>query len=367
MTDSAAEDRRSAAAARQAKILARSQERLAKITGAAKGEGRIVSDSVGGIPPRPVTDNPPAPTSLADVNTDDDPEEVDLAALSGGRAGGAAGTGPWGGVPPGRGAGAGAGAGAGGGGGGGDDMFSQMLAQMTAQASGGGGAAAAAAPGGGGASLFGGAGLGAAAGGANPFLQPPVSPFPPAPKSFLDRIFPLVHLVAMVGLAAYAVVWLEPNRRLGLYRWGGGQGGIEWAAWGALAARKPRELGSVGEAVVGGSLAEVPLLWLFVSVELVLQTTRVFLVRNRPSPPSILSSLLPLLSQFSPQLGLAIQTGVRYIDLFSTCLNDLAVLIFCIGVVVLVGQWKTGAGQEGWVETAVEKGGEVLAKVTREL
>ncbi|CEQ42863.1 SPOSA6832_04737 [Sporobolomyces salmonicolor] len=128
---------------------------------------------------------------------------------------------------------------------------------------------------------------------------------------------------------------------------------------------KPRELGSVGAAVVGGQLAEVPLLWLFVSVELVLQTTRVFL--NRPSPPSILSSLLPLLSQFSPQLGLAIQTGVRYIDLFSTCLNDLAVLIFCIGVMVLVGQWKTGAGQEGWVEAAVEKGGEVLAKVTREL
>lgn len=35
----------SKAAARQAKLLAKSQERLAKITGAAKGEGRIASDS----------------------------------------------------------------------------------------------------------------------------------------------------------------------------------------------------------------------------------------------------------------------------------------------------------------------------------
>ncbi|GAA5880955.1 hypothetical protein JCM1840_006925 [Sporobolomyces johnsonii] len=355
MTDSTGEDRRSAAAARQAKILARSQERLAKITGAAKGEGRIVSDSVGGIPPRPITDNPPAPTSLADVNNNDDPEEIDLAALSSsGRVNALAnlGGGAAGGFPPVGGA-------------GGDDMFSQMLAQMTAQAG--------AAGGGGGIPPFGAAagagGLGpAAAGGANPFLrQPPVSPFPPAPKSFLDKVLPLVHLLAMVGLAAYAVVWLEPSRRLGLYGWGGGEGGIDWAAWGALAVRKPRELGSVGQAVMGRQLAEVPLLWMFVSVELVLQTTRLFLVRNRPSPPSILSSLLPLLSQFSPQLGLAVQTGVRYIDLFSTCLNDLAVLIFCIGVVVLVGQWKTGAGQEGWVETAVENGAEVLARVTGEL
>lgn len=35
----------SKAAARQAKLLAKSKERLAKITGAAKGEGRIASDS----------------------------------------------------------------------------------------------------------------------------------------------------------------------------------------------------------------------------------------------------------------------------------------------------------------------------------
>lgn len=35
----------SKAAARQAKILAKSADRLAKITGAAKGEGRIASDS----------------------------------------------------------------------------------------------------------------------------------------------------------------------------------------------------------------------------------------------------------------------------------------------------------------------------------
>ena len=42
--DTAAEERRQKAAARQAKLLAKSKERLDKITGAAKGEGRIVTD-----------------------------------------------------------------------------------------------------------------------------------------------------------------------------------------------------------------------------------------------------------------------------------------------------------------------------------
>jgi len=42
--DAAAEERRAKAAARQAKLLAKSKERLDRIQGAAKGEGRVVSD-----------------------------------------------------------------------------------------------------------------------------------------------------------------------------------------------------------------------------------------------------------------------------------------------------------------------------------
>jgi hypothetical protein len=44
MSDAAAEERRVKAAERQARLLAKSQARLEKITGAAKGEGRIISD-----------------------------------------------------------------------------------------------------------------------------------------------------------------------------------------------------------------------------------------------------------------------------------------------------------------------------------
>ncbi|GJN92483.1 hypothetical protein Rhopal_005513-T1 [Rhodotorula paludigena] len=344
--DAAAAARREKAAARQAKLLAKSNERLAKITGAAKGEGRIVSESTGGIPPRPANVNPAPPTSLADVN--DDPAEVDLAAqnplslLAGtGGAGPAGAQNPFaalGGQP---------------GGGGADDMFAQMMQQMMAGAGGAGAGAGAGAAGAGGAPP------------GNPFMQPPTSPFPPAPKTFLDRVFPLVHLVAMVGLAVYAVFVYEPAKRMTAYGWNGSDIGIDWKAWSVLLDHRPQET-AVLQKIGIHSLAQVPLLWMFVSVELVLQTTRLFLVRNRPAPPGILNSVLPLLSQFSPQLGLAIQTGVRYFDLFSTCLNDLAVLICSIGLVVLVARWKVGE-PHGLVDILEDTASGVVNKVKGEL
>ncbi|GAA6038406.1 hypothetical protein JCM8097_007633 [Rhodosporidiobolus ruineniae] len=340
------------AAARREKLLAKGADRLNKITGTAKAEGRVISDSAG-IPARPPTSaNPPAPTSLADVaGANDDPAEVDLASqnplslLAGMNAGGAGGANPFAAFPGLGGAGAEGGAPGG-------DLFAQMMQQMAAGAGGEGGPGAAA---GGGAG-----GLGA---GANPFMMQP--PAPPAPKTLLERVFPLVHILAMVGLAVYAVVFLEPARRVAEYGWTGTEDGIDWKAWGALLSQKPREYGAVAEAVGFRQLAEVPLLWMFISTELVLQTTRLFLVRNTSSPPGLIASALPLLSQFSPQLGGIVQTGFRYLDLFTACLNDLAVLIFCIGVVILVGRWKSG--DLGLAEVVQEKTNRLLEKAAGEL
>ncbi|BGP18544.1 hypothetical protein JCM10213_002942 [Rhodosporidiobolus nylandii] len=329
------------AAARREKLLAKGKDRLEKITGTVKGEGRFVNETAD-IPPRPIASNPRPPTSLADVNNDDDPAEVDLGAanplslLAG--AGGANGTNPFAAFP-----GLGPDGGAGG-----QDMFAQMMQQMVAAQGGAG------------------AGAGGDMGGAppaNPFMMQP--PAPPQPKTRLERVFPLVHILAMVGLAVYAVVFLEPARRVAAYGWTGTEQGIDWSAWGALLSRRPTVHGAVAEAVGLRQLAEVPLLWMFVSVELVLQTTRLFLIRNNAAPPGLLSSILPLLSQFSPRLGLAINTGVKYLDLLTTCLNDLAVLVFCIGVVVLVGRWKSG--DPGFVDVVQGKTNEMLERAMGEL
>jgi len=197
-----------------------------------------------GIAPRAATSNPPAPTSLADVNNEDDPAEIDLASLNGAKGLQQQVASMGGGFPGMMGQ---ENSGADGG-----DMFSQMLAQMQAGGGPGGGQNPFAGMGG----MGGGGGVGQPA--SNPFAggqQPPVSPFPPQPKTFLDKIFPLIHLVAMVGLAIYAVVWWEPSRRFGLYGANETQG-IDWSAWGALASKRPKDAGIAGQ-IVGMQLAEI--------------------------------------------------------------------------------------------------------------
>ncbi|SCZ89022.1 BZ3500_MvSof-1268-A1-R1_Chr1-1g00899 [Microbotryum saponariae] len=371
--DAAAEERRAKAAARQAKLLAKSNERLAKITGAAKGEGRVISDAAVGIAPRTAPSSPPPPRSLA-PRDDDDPAEVDLAAASiNARANALAQLNPqqqaqfdqmFGG--PGAAPGAGA-----------ADPFAQMMAQIM------GGAAPgitvdpnATAPspfGPGGANMF--ANLlnaqPGAAGGGIP-AQPGVAAFPPTPKTWLDRVFPLIHLVSMIALSVYAIVYVEPAKKFGQYGWMGIGSKIDWAAWARLGATKPvqgRIAGQVDQ-LAGVGLSVVPLLWMFVSVELVLQTSRLFLLRNRAPAPSMLNSILPLVSQFSPQLGLLISTIVRYMTLVTVLLNDLSVVVFCIGAATVYGKYKTGtfgAGGANVLDRLSQVGPEALDRLKGEL
>ncbi|GAA6063661.1 hypothetical protein JCM10212_001660 [Sporobolomyces blumeae] len=360
----AAEDRRAKAAARQAKLLAKSQARLDKITGAAKGEGRVISDSSVGIAPKVSSPTPtPAPPSikkvpqgpstLSDLNHSDDPAEIDLAALKGDQglekqlgAFGLGGMNPekgfqglMGGPPTGM---------------DGGDMFAQMMAQMMGGGAGGDGPNA----------------TSPLAGGGGPRPAPGSTAFaPPAPKTLLDKLLPLIHLLSMIGLSVYAIVYMEPTRRIqnvyGAAAASTADAGIDWSAWGALASRRPVANGVVGQAV-GLQLASVPLLWMFVTVELVLQTTRAFLVRNRPPPPGLLTTVLPILSQFSPRAGLVVETGSKYVTLVSTCVNDLAVVIFCVGAFVLVGRYKTGA-PSGWDQVVQETVNDVFAKAKGDL
>ncbi|KAM0790618.1 hypothetical protein ACM66B_004481 [Microbotryomycetes sp. NB124-2] len=365
MSDDAAAQRKAAQAARQAKLLAKSQDRLAKITGAAP-DGRVPNDASLGIPTRPnaATKPPPAPSSLL---PDDDPAEIDLATAPAAASTStrqqqslATITDTFGNDTAAA--------------GGAEDMFAQMLAQLTGQA----GSGTQQNP-------FMGTNGGQAP--QNPFAammqqnqttapgsggpQPPVSPFPPRPKTFLDKVFPLVHFVSMVLLAWYSVAYLEPAKKIGIMGWTDSVGQVDWRNWGALASQRPaadvagQAVGKGAEAV-GLGLAQVPLLWMFVSVELVLQTTRLFLVRNQPEPPGILNSILPILSQFSPQLSLALQTAVKYLALVSVLVTDLSVLVFSIGAIIIVGRWKTG-GVPLAFDQMVEAGSDAYHAVKGEL
>jgi hypothetical protein len=66
-----------------------------------------------------------------------------------------------------------------------------------------------------------------------PMMQPPTV-LPPPPKTWVDRLLPLVHLVSMIALAFYAVSIWEPTTRLGDPT---ARGFIDWGGWAALGRR----------------------------------------------------------------------------------------------------------------------------------
>lgn len=79
----------------------------------------------------------------------------------------------------------------------------------------------------------------AMAGSANGGLpQPPVSPFPPVKKTALDKLFPIIHLVAMVGVALWSIFVLEPEQHPGVFglTW---FDHVDWNAWASLGTRSP--------------------------------------------------------------------------------------------------------------------------------
>lgn len=172
---------------------------------------------------------PPPPSNLA-LNDDEDPEEIDLSLSSpppqlnpfdfSSMFGGPPGSG----IPGADGA--------------GGDPFAQLLARFGAP---GGGPGAGSNP-------FGGVGPGG-------LPTAPLSPIPPTPKTLLDKLFPWLHLFAMVGLAVYAVGWVEPKSRGGVWDSVVGTGGrVNWGGWSALGESK-KIVSGLG--LEGGTVAQV--------------------------------------------------------------------------------------------------------------
>jgi hypothetical protein len=60
--------------------------------------------------------------------------------------------------------------------------------------------------------------------------QPPA----PSPKTWLDRLLPLLHLVSMIALAVYTITVWEPTARLGDSN---AKGLIDWGSWAVLGKR----------------------------------------------------------------------------------------------------------------------------------
>lgn len=119
----------------------------------------------------------------------------------------------------------------------GGDMFTQMMASMNSAGAGGGGAAGMSMPGGGFATM--------PLGGGSTTIRP---------KTTLDRLFPLVHFIAMISLALYTIFILEPQTKSQLFD----SNGVNWSSWAELSGSSSGgPVRNVVSRMMGTGLAEV--------------------------------------------------------------------------------------------------------------
>ncbi|KAJ3551164.1 hypothetical protein NM688_g4873 [Phlebia brevispora] len=149
----------------------------------------------------------------------------------------------------------------------------------------------------------------------------PAQSAPPAQKTLLQKVLPLIHVVAAWLLLAYFVFWKEPEtfseRAYGVV-------GSEnrWSRWAELSRRKPDETWGV---------QFVPFFWAFTTLTLVLHTWRIFQGLDPVRPPMILSLALQYMP---PSLSSLILNIMKYLQIGNVFIDDVAALIFGMGVLI---------------------------------
>ncbi|SOV09696.1 uncharacterized protein UDID_07847 [Ustilago sp. UG-2017a] len=348
--------------ARKARILSKGSHRLARITNTGRGEGAsaYLKDNTPSLPSTPQSNASPA-DPLATRADNEDPLEVDVSTLplQAGAPRGEEATNPFAmfGDAPGQG------------------QQNPMEALMAMMQGGGGGP-------------FGGGGLGGS-GSDGQQQQPDMSGLPPqlaammqqfgasdtaAPgtptatqkKSISERAFDLLQAILVLALALLAAKSslldfdqsspapdavddafekIAPNSiscaptntlrrwaRLGYQR----PSAEEWA----LVSRSSTT-SFLTSAMLPGRLSTLPLFWIFLSLEILLQAARIAIFSRKTRPPpsmlAMLAGMLPI-----PNLGLIISLVSRYLALVNAFINHLSLLVFVFGVAVLWSGHKLG-------------------------
>jgi len=162
-----------------------------------------------------------------------------------------------------------------------------------------------------------------------------VPPYVPVkPKTLLQRALPLFHLLCMIGLLVWFVLWREPEQFAATIKREGGEQVInvsKTSRWAGLSKESPVKLGLV--------VSPLPtFFWAFTTVELILHSIRLFTASDEYQPPMLLSLILPHLT---PRLSQTITTSLKYFHMASLVLDDLAILLFGMAVIVYVSGWTT--------------------------
>lgn len=189
-------------------------------------------------------------------------------------------------------------------------------------------------------------------------------------KSLSAKLFPLVHVISMIALWAFAVFWWEPSiaakhwgtevlitKSLGAWKkWGllkgdmgGLAAGLERQAFEPLVRLFPKNFFCPSANPTSWTITDSdsifcfrvlrhylplqqPIFWAFTTIELILQTTRLMVFKKPLPAPSIINNFLPMLP---PNLSRNIITGSRYLSLGMQVWKDGCLLIFLLGMTIV--------------------------------
>jgi len=150
------------------------------------------------------------------------------------------------------------------------------------------------------------------------------------PQTRLQKLMPIIHLGSIWCLLAYFVLYKEPQ----IYD--EGVHTMEYSrsdVWGRWA-----DFGRTTHVSGVWRLALVPFFWAFTTLEIVLHSMRIFSGFDVVQPPTLLSLVLP---QLPPHFGSYIMNGLKYLQMGSLFLDDLAGLLVGIGFIILFSSWIT--------------------------
>ncbi|KAF9482389.1 hypothetical protein BDN70DRAFT_991181 [Pholiota conissans] len=199
------------------------------------------------------------------------------------------------------------------------------------------------------AALMGAQGLGGAAGSGGAGMFPPFGPGmgmegmgagfpgamapPPKEKTKLQKVLPLLHLVAMWCLLAYFVLWGEPSvhREITGEDVAWNATGI-WKRWSALGQRSPL----LSTSMETFKVHVVPFFWAFTTLQIALHSLRIFAGFDSVQPPTLLALVLPHLP---PPLPSLIINSMKYMQMGSLFLDDLSGLVVGVGFIIYFSGW----------------------------
>jgi len=171
--------------------------------------------------------------------------------------------------------------------------------------------------GGPGASPFGPPGAASPFGG--PGMNMGMAPPPVKQKTLVQKILPVVHVLATFALMVYFILFVEPKAH-------GEDAGGPWARWNELR-KEPGKW--------GWSLKTVPFFTAFITLEILLQSIRITTGLDSAQLPGLLNMALPMLP---PPIPSVVRNGLRYAQIFTVMLDDISAVIVALGLVI----WASG-------------------------